>query len=123
MPNARKAGKPSKSVTKALIHWCESAKRPCRAACGQDNPGSYDSNIQHVTCVKCRNAAKKNGEARRTPTGQEEEASNADVKSNEDVRLAHGVTHPDHHSRVTVLAERNRYLDLQHTRDRSLVDG
>jgi hypothetical protein len=60
MPNSRKPRKPVKTVIKALIHWCESAKRSsCRAACGQNNPGSYDTNIQHVTCVKCRNAAKK----------------------------------------------------------------
>src|SRR6266536_3134782 len=37
------AGKePARSVIKTLIHWCESAKRPCRAACGLDDPGSYD---------------------------------------------------------------------------------
>jgi hypothetical protein len=71
MHSTRKVGKPAKAVIKALVHWCESAARPGQAACGQENPGSYDTNIEHVTCVKCLNAAKKMAQPAAPPAGQE----------------------------------------------------
>ena len=42
---------------KPIVHWCapsNSRERWLRAACGAVNPGSYDINIERVTCKKCK---------------------------------------------------------------------
>ena len=39
-----------------MVNWCapSSFRERLRAACGAVNPGSYDINIERVTCKKCK---------------------------------------------------------------------
>ena len=50
----------SKTVVKALIHWCNSTNvGSSLVACGEEHPGSFDGDARRVTCAKCLKVAEK----------------------------------------------------------------